>query len=103
MIHWVRREHRHGLIESDASDVHKKVYGVTGLAGIRTVPVMLLDDDLAAQPGDEVMVAARRGQHVPREGTARPRVAGDPQALRQTHDPRPQEGARTVSSEGERE
>jgi hypothetical protein len=58
MIHWARREHRHGLIESDASDFHKKVYGVTGLAGIRTVPVMLLDDDLAGQPGDEVMVAA---------------------------------------------
>ena len=67
MIHWARREHRHGLIESDASDFHKKVYGVAGLAGVRTVPVMVLDDDLADQPGDDVIVAGAGQEPVPEE------------------------------------
>jgi integrase/recombinase XerD len=44
--------------------------------------------------------AAGWGQYVSRQGTARTRVAGYSQTLRQTHDQRPQEGTSAVSPAG---
>ena len=56
----------HGLVEGGTADLHKKVDGVAGQAGIGTVPVMILDDDFAAPlAGDGVVVVGAGFEPVP--------------------------------------
>ena len=53
-------------MEGGAADAHQEVNGVSGLAGIGAVPVMVLDDDLAAPlAGDGVVVGARGSSRYP--------------------------------------
>ena len=42
----------HGIVERKSEYFDMKVDGVTGLAGVDAMPIMLLDDDLVGQTGD---------------------------------------------------
>ena len=54
-------------VKRGAFDFCEKIYGIAGLAIVRTVPVMLLDYDFMGQPGDRV-VSIRAGEKpVPEE------------------------------------
>ena len=59
------REQRHGLVECDAVDLDEEVDGVAGVAGVRAVPVMIFDDDLVGQAGDDVIVVGAWLEPVP--------------------------------------
>ena len=61
----MRRKQRHGLLESDASDFHEKIYGIAGLTGVRAVPVMFLDNDLAGKSPDGEVALRAGGKPVP--------------------------------------
>jgi hypothetical protein len=51
----------HGLMEGGAADAHQKVDGVAGEVRFGAVPVMVLDDDLAAPLAGEGVVVVRAG------------------------------------------
>ena len=64
---WPRRgrgsgEQVHGLGEGEAAEAHHEVYGVAGLSGVGTGPVVLLDDDGGVEPEDLEVAFGQAGE-----------------------------------------